>query len=57
MDDEEEGPPKLPGGTFHMTPQGHARLERERAERRAERHRVVEIVSWAAGNGDRSEAS
>jgi transcription elongation factor GreB len=56
-DDEEDddGPPKLPGGKFYMTPEGYARLEAELAERRAERHRVVEIVSWAAGNGDRSE--
>lgn len=54
-DDEEEGPPRLPGGTFYMTPEGHARLESELAQRRVERHRVVEIVSWAAGNGDRSE--
>ena len=54
-DDEEDGPPRLPGGKFHMTPEGHARLRVERAERRAERHRVVEVVSWAAGNGDRSE--
>ena len=54
-DDEEDGPPRLPGGKFHMTPEGHACLQAERAERRAERHRVVEVVSWAAGNGDRSE--
>lgn len=39
----------------HMTPAGHAALERELQQRRAERHRTVEIVSWAAGNGDRSE--
>ena len=56
MDDEDEaGPPRLPGGKFYMTPEGNARLRAELAERRAERHRVVEIVSWAAGNGDRSE--
>ena len=54
-DDEDEGPPKLPGGKFYMTPAGFARLEAERAARREERHRVVEIVAWAAGNGDRSE--
>jgi transcription elongation factor GreB len=54
-DEEDEGPPKLPGGKFYMTPEGYARLEAELAERRTERHRVVEIVSWAAGNGDRSE--
>ena len=56
MDDEDEdGPPRLPGGKFYVTPEGHARLRTELAERRAERHRVVEVVSWAAGNGDRSE--
>jgi transcription elongation factor GreB len=54
-DDEADGPPKLPGGKFYMTPEGHARLETELASRREERHRVVEIVAWAAGNGDRSE--
>ena len=54
-DDDEEGPPRPPGGKFYMTPEGHARLRTELAERRAERHRVVEVVSWAAGNGDRSE--
>ncbi len=56
MDEEEEdGPPRLPGGKFYMTPHGHARLHAELVERRAERHRVVEIVAWAASNGDRSE--
>jgi transcription elongation factor GreB len=54
-DDEEDGPPRLPGGKFYMTPEGHGRLRTEQAARRAERHRVVEVVSWAAGNGDRSE--
>src|SRR6201996_2655155 len=54
-DGEDDGPPKLPGGKYYMTPVGHARLEAELADRRAERHRVVEIVAWAAGNGDRSE--
>jgi len=54
-DDDEDGPPRLPGGKFYMTPEGHGRLRIEHAARRAERHRVVEIVSWAAGNGDRSE--
>lgn len=55
MDEEEEGAPRLPGGKFYMTPAGHRRLLEERDARRTERHRVVEIVSWAAGNGDRSE--
>ncbi len=54
-DDDGDAPRRLPGGVVHMTPVGHARLETELAARRAERHRVVEIVSWAAGNGDRSE--
>ena len=54
-DDDEDGPPKLPGGKFYMTPAGQHRLQAELAAQRTERHRVVEIVSWAAGNGDRSE--
>jgi transcription elongation factor GreB len=53
--DDEEGPPRLPGGKFYMTPRGHDRLKAEFDAVRAERHRVVEIVAWAAGNGDRSE--
>lgn len=53
----EDGPPGLPPGTpFYMTPAGHEAL---RAELRKlwdeERPKVVEIVSWAAGLGDRSE--
>jgi transcription elongation factor GreB len=55
QDDDEEGPPKLPGGKFHMTPEGYDRLKAELAALRSDRHRVVEIVAWAAGNGDRSE--
>jgi transcription elongation factor GreB len=38
-----------------MTPAGHDRLIAEREDQRAARHRVVEIVAWAASNGDRSE--
>ena len=60
MADEEEGedsPPGLPPGTpFYMTPAGAEAL---RAELRRlwdeERPKVVEVVSWAAGLGDRSE--
>jgi transcription elongation factor GreB len=56
-DDEELGLPALPVGTRnYMTPQGYARL---RAELFVliddERPKVVEIVHWAASNGDRSE--
>ena len=54
MDDDDE-PPTTPAGPVYMTPLGHARLRAEFASRRSERHRVVEIVAWAAGNGDRSE--
>src|SRR3954451_13120378 len=54
-DDDEDGPPRLPGGKFYMTPLGHERLRAELAAIRTDRHRVVEIVAWAAGNGDRSE--
>jgi len=56
VDEDEEGAgPVLPRGRFYMTPAGAAALRAELEARRAERHRVVEIVSWAAGNGDRSE--
>lgn len=40
----------------YITPQGFARFEEEfRHLSRVERPKVVEVVSWAAGNGDRSE--
>ena len=54
-DEDDDGPPRLPGGKFYMTPAGQQRLKTELAEQRTARHRVVEIVAWAAGNGDRSE--
>ncbi|WP_232480636.1 transcription elongation factor GreB [Roseomonas sp. KE2513] len=38
-----------------MTPAGESALRAEYEAFKAERHRVVEIVSWAAGNGDHSE--
>jgi transcription elongation factor GreB len=56
INDEDDGPPRLAGGKFHMTPEGHAALTTElHALRAVERPRIVDIVSWAAGNGDRSE--
>jgi len=56
IDDEDEGPPRLAGGRFYMTPEGHATLTAELHHlRSSERPRIVDIVSWAAGNGDRSE--
>lgn len=55
-DDEDEGPPLPPGTRNYMTPAGHDRLRAElHALWSVERPKVVEIVSWAAGNGDRSE--
>jgi transcription elongation factor GreB len=58
-DEEEEGqePAALPAGTRnYVTPAGHARLQAELNHLvRVERPEVVNIVSWAAGNGDRSE--
>ena len=43
-------------GKNYLTPKGYSRLMDELNHlRRTERPRVVEVVSWAAGNGDRSE--
>ena len=58
-DDDEELEPslKLPAGTRnYITPAGHARM-REELEHLVKRERphIVEIVAWAASNGDRSE--
>ncbi len=57
MDDDEDDGPRLPPGTpNYMTPAGYARLRAELNRlARVERPAIVEIVSWAAGNGDRSE--
>ena len=53
---DEEAPRLALGGKFYMTPAGHAALRAELdALLKVERPKVVEIVSWAAGNGDRSE--
>ena len=56
-DDAEEAAPPIPrGAKNYISPSGHARLRAElHALLREERPRIVEIVSWAAGNGDRSE--
>jgi transcription elongation factor GreB len=56
-DDDEAGLPPIPaGGKNYITPGGYARM---RAELLSliddERPKVVEIVHWAASNGDRSE--
>ncbi len=58
-DDEgdEPAPPALPAGARnYMTPAGYARLRAELLGLLdVERPKVVEVVSWAAKNGDRSE--
>ena len=58
-DDEEDFSPslKLPAGARnYITPSGHARLKDELEHLvKRERPHVVEIVAWAASNGDRSE--
>ena len=48
--------PIPPGGKNYITPQGYARLRGELLELiDIERPKMVEVVHWAASNGDRSE--
>jgi transcription elongation factor GreB len=56
-DEDEVGLPPLPaGGKNYITPQGYARLRSELLDLiDNERPKVVDIVHWAASNGDRSE--
>jgi len=58
-DDDDDLPEAqaLPVGTRnYMTPAGYARLRDELAQlMNVERPSVVQVVSWAASNGDRSE--
>ena len=55
-DDDESDDTPPPGGKNYMTPRGFRALEDElRQLTRSERPKIVEVVSWAAGNGDRSE--
>lgn len=56
-EDEREEAETIPAGVKnYMTPAGFAVLQEElRQLTNEERPKVVEIVSWAAGNGDRSE--
>jgi transcription elongation factor GreB len=55
--EQELGVPALPAGVKnYITPAGWQRMQDELKQlRRVERPKVVEVVSWAAGNGDRSE--
>jgi len=55
-DDDDEDEDKPPSQRIYLTPEGAAMLREElRQLMEVERPRIVEIVSWAAGNGDRSE--
>ena len=59
-DDEDDLPEDVGGlpisAKNYMTPQGFARMREELdALLRKERPEVVKVVTWAAGNGDRSE--
>jgi len=55
-DPDSDDLPKLTGVSCHITPGGYQKFKNEFDELvRVQRPQVVEIVSWAAGNGDRSE--
>ena len=57
--DDDEGvalPPLPPGGKNYITPTGYARLRAELLDLiDNERPKIVDVVHWAASNGDRSE--
>jgi len=55
-DDDGEAPPLPSGVGNHITPKGFQKFQEELNDlRRVERPKTVEVVHWAAGNGDRSE--
>lgn len=56
-DEEPVGLPPLPaGGKNYITPAGYARIKAELLDLiDHERPKLVEVVHWAASNGDRSE--
>jgi transcription elongation factor GreB len=55
-EDEDAGPALPPSGRNYITPAGYARLRAELLQLiDDERPKVVEVVHWAASNGDRSE--
>ncbi len=56
-DEPDNEPAPLPAGTKnYITPGGFKKLRDEHKQLlEVERPKVVEVVSWAAGNGDRSE--
>jgi transcription elongation factor GreB len=56
-EDDLDGAPQIPAGTKnYMTPAGHRHMKEELLRLiDVDRPEVVQIVSWAASNGDRSE--
>jgi transcription elongation factor GreB len=56
-DEDDLAAPALPAGSKnYMTPAGYARLDAEFNHLwKVERPKLVETISWAASNGDRSE--
>ncbi len=55
-DEDPASPAPVSSGKNYMSPQGYARLRHELLELiDVERPKVVEVVHWAASNGDRSE--
>ncbi len=56
-EDDSAAAPPLPAGTRnYLTPQGYQRLRDELVHLLdVDRPKIVEVVSWAAKNGDRSE--
>jgi transcription elongation factor GreB len=56
-EDDELALPEIPAGTKnYITPQGYARLRAELMQLMdEERPKMVDVVHWAASNGDRSE--
>ena len=55
-DDDGDDEDKPPTQRIYLTPEGAATMREElRQLMKVERPRIVEIVHWAAGNGDRSE--
>jgi len=54
--EEPDTEPTLPSGKNYISPAGYARLKEElKSLVEVERPKVVQVVSWAASNGDRSE--
>src|SRR5512139_2471965 len=57
VDEDSPDAPALPAGSKnYLTPAGYARLDAEFNQLwKVERPKLVETISWAASNGDRSE--